>query len=85
LESPSHRQQIPCEFLRKVAQTLAARGLLVSERGVRGGFTPNSAPATTTKWRGNYPLGVYIRALYEQGRAEIGGHAVTVIEGEIRL
>ncbi len=28
---------------------------------------------------------VYVRALDEQGRAEIGGHAVTVIEGEIRL
>ncbi len=28
---------------------------------------------------------VYVRALDERGRAEIGGHAVTVIEGEIRL
>ncbi len=28
---------------------------------------------------------VYVRALDEQGRAEIGGHAVTVIEGTIRL
>ena len=28
---------------------------------------------------------VYVRTLDEQGRAEIGGHAVTVIEGEIRL
>ena len=28
---------------------------------------------------------VYVRALDGQGRAEIGGHAVTVIEGEIRL
>jgi PhzF family phenazine biosynthesis protein len=28
---------------------------------------------------------VYVRVLDEQGRAEIGGHAVTVIEGEIRL
>ncbi len=28
---------------------------------------------------------VYVRVLDDQGRAEIGGHAVTVIEGEIRL
>ncbi len=28
---------------------------------------------------------VYVRALDEQGRAEIGGHAVTVIEGEINF
>ena len=28
---------------------------------------------------------VYVRVLDNQGRAEIGGHAVTVIEGEIRL
>lgn len=28
---------------------------------------------------------VYVRVLDEQGRAEIGGHGVTVIEGEIRL
>ena len=28
---------------------------------------------------------VYVRVLDGQGRAEIGGHAVTVIEGEIRL
>ncbi len=34
-----HRQPIPYEFLRKVAQTLVSHGLLVSERGVRGGFT----------------------------------------------
>ncbi len=35
----AQRQQIPYEFLRKVAQTLVSHGLLVSERGVRGGFT----------------------------------------------
>ena len=28
---------------------------------------------------------VYVRALDDEGRAEIGGHAVTVIEGELRL
>ena len=28
---------------------------------------------------------VYVRALDEQGRAEIGGHAVTVIEGKINF
>ena len=28
---------------------------------------------------------VYVRALNDEGRAEIGGHAVTVIEGEIKL
>jgi Rrf2 family protein len=33
------RQQIPYEFLRKVAQTLVSRTLLVSERGIRGGLT----------------------------------------------
>ena len=33
------RQPIPYEFLRKVAQTLVSHGLLVSERGVRGGLT----------------------------------------------
>ncbi len=44
-----------------------------------------AAPATTTKWRGNYPLGVYVRALDEQGRAEIGGHALTVIDGHINF
>lgn len=35
----AQRQQIPYEFLRKVAQTLVSHGLLVSERGVRGGLT----------------------------------------------
>ena len=35
----AQRQQIPYEFLRKVAQTLVSHGLLVSDRGVRGGFT----------------------------------------------
>ncbi len=34
----SQRQQIPYEFLRKVAQTLVSQGLLVSERGARGGL-----------------------------------------------
>ena len=28
---------------------------------------------------------VYVRVLDDTGRAEIGGHAVTVIDGEIRL
>ena len=28
---------------------------------------------------------VYVRVLDDEGRAEIGGQAVTVIEGEIRL
>ncbi len=35
----AQRQQIPYEFLRKVAQTLVSHGLLVSERGVQGGLT----------------------------------------------
>jgi Rrf2 family protein len=35
----AQRQQTPYEFLRKVAQTLVSRGLLVSERGVHGGLT----------------------------------------------
>lgn len=35
----ARRQGIPHEFLRKVAQTLVSHGLLVSARGVRGGFT----------------------------------------------
>ena len=33
------RQQIPYEFLRKVAHTLVSQGLLASERGARGGLT----------------------------------------------
>ncbi len=33
------RRQIPYEFLRKVAQTLVSRTLLVSERGIRGGLS----------------------------------------------
>lgn len=33
------RQQMPYEFLRKVAQTLVSQGLLASERGVRGGLS----------------------------------------------
>lgn len=32
------RQEIPYQFLRKVAQMLVARGLLVSERGGKGGL-----------------------------------------------
>jgi Rrf2 family protein len=40
------RQPLPYEFLRKVAQTLVSCGLLVSERGVRGGFTM-ARPAKT--------------------------------------
>ncbi len=35
----SRRQQIPYEFLRKIAQVLASNGLLESERGVGGGLT----------------------------------------------
>ncbi len=35
----AQRQQMPYAYLRKVAQTLVSHGLLVSERGVRGGFT----------------------------------------------
>ena len=34
----AERKQIPYEFLRKVAQTLVSQGLLVSERGARGGL-----------------------------------------------
>jgi Rrf2 family protein len=34
----AQRQQIPYEFLRKVAHTLVSNGLLVSERGVHGGL-----------------------------------------------
>ncbi|MEE8345744.1 MAG: Rrf2 family transcriptional regulator [Dehalococcoidia bacterium] len=34
----ARRQQIPYEFLRKVAQPLVSGGLLVSERGVHGGL-----------------------------------------------
>lgn len=37
-EAAQH-QQIPYEFLRKVAQTLVSHGLLESERGVHGGLT----------------------------------------------
>ncbi len=37
-EAAQH-QQIPYEFLRKVAQTLVSHGLLVSERGAHGGLT----------------------------------------------
>lgn len=33
------RQDIPYEFLRKIAQTLVASGLLASERGVHGGLS----------------------------------------------
>ena len=35
----ARRQQIPYEFLRKVAQPLVSRGLLASERGVHGGLS----------------------------------------------
>ncbi len=35
----AQRQLIPYEFLRKVAQTLVAHGLLVSERGASGGLS----------------------------------------------
>ena len=35
----ARRQQIPYQFLRKVAQTLVASGLLASERGPRGGLS----------------------------------------------
>jgi len=34
----ARRQDIPYQFLRKVAQALVAKGLLVSERGGRGGL-----------------------------------------------
>jgi Rrf2 family protein len=35
----ARRQQMPYEFLRKVAQTLVSRGLLSGERGSRGGLS----------------------------------------------
>lgn len=35
----ARRQQIPYQFLRKVAGELAARGLLTASRGVRGGVS----------------------------------------------
>ena len=35
----ARRQEIPYQFLRKVAQTLVAQGLLVSRRGVSGGLS----------------------------------------------
>jgi Rrf2 family protein len=35
----AERKQIPYEFLRKVAQTLASQGLLATERGFRGGVS----------------------------------------------
>lgn len=35
----ARREGIPYQFLRKVARELAARGLLVSERGGRGGLS----------------------------------------------
>lgn len=40
----AERQDIPYQFLRKVARTLASRGLLVSERGGKGGLTLARAP-----------------------------------------
>lgn len=40
----AERQDIPYQFLRKVARTLAGRGLLVSERGGKGGLTLARAP-----------------------------------------
>ncbi|KKM69218.1 hypothetical protein LCGC14_1453060 [marine sediment metagenome] len=46
----AQRQQIPYEFLRKVAQTLVSHGLLVSERGVRGGFTLARPAETISVW-----------------------------------
>ncbi len=35
----ARRQEIPFEFLRKIAHTLVSSGLLVSERGMRGGLS----------------------------------------------
>ncbi len=35
----ARRQQMPYEFVRKVAQALVSTGLLASERGSRGGLT----------------------------------------------
>ena len=40
----ARRQEIPYQFLRKVARTLANSGLLVSERGGKGGLTLARAP-----------------------------------------
>lgn len=59
-----------------VTVVLAADGLDVAEmqRVARG-----TNLSETTNGR------VYVRMLDEHGRAEIGGRAVTVIEGEIRL
>jgi Rrf2 family protein len=40
----AERQDIPYQFLRKVAQELAAKGLLIGERGGHGGLTLGRAP-----------------------------------------
>ncbi len=41
----ARRQRIPYQFLRKVAQTLVRRGLLVSQRGSTGGGLTLARPA----------------------------------------
>ncbi len=41
-------QEIPVQFLRKVAQTLVRKGLLASERGARGGLRLARAPEAIT-------------------------------------
>lgn len=44
----ARRQDIPYQFLRKVAQSLVAAGLLVSERGTRGGLSLARPPDSIT-------------------------------------
>lgn len=44
----AQRQDIPYQFLRKVAQSLVASGLLVSERGTGGGLSLARSPDSIT-------------------------------------
>ncbi len=44
----ARRQDIPYQFLRKVAQSLIAAGLLVSERGTGGGLSLARSPDSIT-------------------------------------
>ena len=67
----ARRQEIPYQFLRKVAQTLVAQGLLASRRG--------STPAAT--WRSSRrglrrPRGLRVVARWLAGRSVSGMRAV---------
>ncbi len=44
----AQRQEIPYQFLRKIARSLIAAGLLVSERGTRGGLSLARSPDSIT-------------------------------------